>query len=226
MGFVTELMELLPNASSDLAIMIMSTLKNYCLEKYNNPITGSIGEGQKEILRSNLFNLFYVICGNNQAVNLYKEVLYTVISVDFVQYSNVFYGLLESDLNSGISASVYFCRQVARFYEWLNGEERNPLNKFMNDLFPKLEEIVEKIMKEYNSVTRKLLTELLEMFYSSFHIDIPPYLRNFERLDKWLLYFKTIFKAPIDDYEENHIQSSRIFVKFFQKYCQDGADGS
>jgi hypothetical protein len=136
----------------------MSTLKNYCGEKYHNPVTGSMSQGQKEILRGNLFNLFYVISGNNQAVNLYKEVLYTVISVDFVEYGNVFYGMLESDLNGGISASVYFCRQVARFYEWLNGEERNPLNTFMRDLFPKLEDIVEKIMKEYNSVTRKLLT--------------------------------------------------------------------
>jgi hypothetical protein len=73
----------------------------------------------------------------------------------------VFYGLLEEDLNGPISASVYFCRQVAHHYEWLNAEERFPLNKFLIDLYPRLEDLVEKILKEYNSVTRKLLTELL-----------------------------------------------------------------
>jgi hypothetical protein len=64
------------------------------------------------------------------------------------------------------------------------------------------------------------------MFYSSFHIDIPPYLRNFHKVDKWVLYSKTVFKAPTDDYPENHVQSSRILMKFLAKYCQDGSDGS
>jgi hypothetical protein len=39
------------------------------------------------------------------------------------------------------------------------------------------------------------------------------------------LYLRTTLKAPINDFSENHIQVSRIYVKFFSMYCRDGTDG-
>lgn len=67
--------------------------------------------------------------------------------------------------------------------------------------------------------------EILEMFYSAFHIEVPEYLRNFDNLDKWLLYFRTVFKAPLDNFNKNHVEVSRIYVKLFSMYCRDGTDG-
>lgn len=63
------------------------------------------------------------------------------------------------------------------------------------------------------------------MFYSAFHIEVPEYLRNFDNLDKWLLYFRTVFKAPLDNFNKNHVEVSRIYVKLFSMYCRDGTDG-
>ena len=63
------------------------------------------------------------------------------------------------------------------------------------------------------------------MFYASFHLEVPHYLRNFDNLDKWLLYFKTIMQAPVNDYPHNHTLVSRIYVKLFSMYCRDGTDG-
>lgn len=52
-----------------------------------------------------------------QAVNLYKEIVHMVVAVDYEKYTGLFYNLLQEDLENGsISASVYFSRQVARFY--------------------------------------------------------------------------------------------------------------
>lgn len=40
-----------------------------------------------------------------------------VVAVDYEKYTGLFYNLLQEDLENGsISASVYFSRQVARFY--------------------------------------------------------------------------------------------------------------
>ena len=77
-----------------------------------------------------------------QAVNLYKEIVFIIISVDYEQHTALFYNLLKNDLDGSIMASVYFCRQVSRFYEWLNGEQRQPLEVFINDFFPHLETLV------------------------------------------------------------------------------------
>lgn len=49
---------LIPKQDSQILIMVLSTLKNYILAKYNaqeNPINPS----QKSLLRDNVFNLFY-----------------------------------------------------------------------------------------------------------------------------------------------------------------------
>lgn len=132
---------------------------------------------------------------------------------------------MKEDLDGSISATPYFCRQVARFYEWLPLEAKQPLEKFVNDLFPRLEQLVEKIISEYNNQTRVLLFELLEMFYSAFHVDLPTYLRDFTNLDKWILYMSTILQAPIDDFPGNHIIVSKVYVKLFSMYCRDGTDG-
>ena len=40
-----------------------------------------------------------------------------------------------------------------------------------------------------------------------------------------MLYLKTILKASIDDFPQNHVLVSRIFVKLFSMYCRDGTDG-
>lgn len=54
--------------------------------------------------------------------------------------------------------------------------------------FPRLEDIVQKIFENYNQQTSELLYEALKAFYSSFHVEVPNYLRNFAALEKWLLY--------------------------------------
>jgi hypothetical protein len=38
------------------------------------------------------------------------------------------------------------------------------------------------------------------MFYSAFHIEVPEYLRNFNNVERWLLYLRTTLKAPLNDY--------------------------
>lgn len=70
-NFIPELLQLIPNQPNELVILILSTVKNFCQENYSNP-HNTIPESQKQVLRDNLFNLFYIINSIPQAVNLYK----------------------------------------------------------------------------------------------------------------------------------------------------------
>ena len=97
--------------SSPLLIMVLSTLKNFITERYNSK-EGSINNSQKDILKGSLFDMFYAIKSNPNAVNLYKEIIFCVIAVDF-PWNGVDQQLL-SDLDGRIEAGVYFSRQVAR----------------------------------------------------------------------------------------------------------------
>ena len=51
--------------------MVLSTLKNYLLARYNSN-ENRISSQQKEILRGNVLELYYEIKNNSNAVKLYK----------------------------------------------------------------------------------------------------------------------------------------------------------
>lgn len=80
-----------------------------------------IPQDQKEIIKGNIFNLFYEIKHNDHAVNLYKEIIYMMILCDYP-----WGGIdeqLNNDLSSNILASVHFFRQIAKAYEYSTHED-------------------------------------------------------------------------------------------------------
>ena len=156
--------------------MIISTLKNFVQEHYNQ---SQMPEDQKKILRENIFNFFYEINSCHQAVNLYKDIVYVIVSADFESFRPLFDNLLRDDLEGPIMASVYFCHQVARCYEWFTYDKRQPFEDFVATFYPRLESLIEQILTNYNEQSRVFLNELLSMFYASFHIEVPHYLRNY-----------------------------------------------
>jgi hypothetical protein len=64
------------------------------------------------------------------------------------------------------------------------------------------------------------------MFYSSFHIEIPFFFRDFENIEKWLQFFETILDLPSDPILlKNQEMIARIYLKFFILYANDSQDG-
>ena len=61
------------------------------------------------------------------------------------------------DLSSRIEGGVYVTRQIAKVYDYLMEENRIPLEKFIPIVFPKLEEVVEQILSNFNEATSVLL---------------------------------------------------------------------
>ena len=104
-----------------------------------------------------MFNLYYEISHCHQAVNLYKEVVYAIVKTDFERYNDLFNNLLKADLDGSIMASVYFCGQVARYYEWLAYDKRQCLENFISTFYPRLEVLAEQILSNYNEQTRVFL---------------------------------------------------------------------
>ena len=68
--FLSELLQLVPGQEQNKLIMILSTVKNYVLARYNHP-QNPIPQTEKSVLRDNFFNFFYEINHCPQAINLY-----------------------------------------------------------------------------------------------------------------------------------------------------------
>lgn len=134
--------------------------------------------------------------------------------------------MIEGDLNDQIIASVYFFRQVAKANEYETPQNRGGFQNFIMQYFPRIQPIVEKIFQNYNEQTSELLLEIFKAFYSSFQIEIPVYLRDFNNFDKWLLFFQTILKIPSEPTSiKNQEIAVRVYLKIFMLYANDAPDG-
>lgn len=218
-----DLLRLMPNQDESTLQMILTNLKNLILQRYNSP-TEPLPPSQKSLLREQLFPMFYVVHAHPSAIKLAKEIMHCVVLVDFP-----WQGLkeeLENDLNSQKVASVYFVRQVAKAYEYmLNGEQRQTFEGFVEVYFPRLEGVVQDILSNFNPATAALLYEIMKTFYSTFHVAIPTYLRDFGRLETWMNYLHTVLNAPNDpSLLPSQEMAARAYVKLFSLYCSDTQD--
>ena len=80
--FTEQLLRLIPNQENNLLIMVLTTLKNYLMERYNSN-ENRVSNGQKEILKGSMFDLYYAINHDSRAVELYKAIIYIVVAVDY-----------------------------------------------------------------------------------------------------------------------------------------------
>lgn len=85
-------------------------------------------------------------------------------------------------------------------------------------------------MSNYNDETAKLLLELLQMFSSLIHLDLPQYLRDFNNIGRWISFLQTILEAPLEAKDSTNFwkirdESSKILLKLFQQYCNGNSDG-
>lgn len=119
--FIRCLCYLIPSADHNLLSIIMTTLKNYVLARYNPP-ENPMPEHQREFLRNNIFVIFYQVYPHVAPVKIYKDVMHAIglVSYPWPGIDNI----IEEDLHGSIVASVYFFRQYAKANEYTTGDER------------------------------------------------------------------------------------------------------
>lgn len=137
--FVTQLCYLIPSADRNMLSMIVTTLKNYMMARYNSP-ENPVPAHQKDFLRNNIFRIFYQLYPEAAPTKVFKEVMNIIILVDY-PWSSIA-DLLDADLQGSIVAAVYFIRQFTKTNEYNTGDERKHLEQFVLDYFPRLEAIV------------------------------------------------------------------------------------
>jgi hypothetical protein len=69
--FVTQLCYLIPSVDRNMLSMILTTLKNYMMARYNSP-ENAVPAHQKDFLRNNIFRLFYQIYPNPAPTKVFK----------------------------------------------------------------------------------------------------------------------------------------------------------
>ncbi len=86
--------------------------------------------------------------------------------------------------------------------------------------------MVEQILSNFNEETSRLLEVVLKTFYCSFHISIPQYLRDFSKMEKWMVFFNCIMGTPSSPLSvKSQTMAARIYVRLFSIYCNDAQDG-
>ena len=115
--------------------MILTTLKNLIEKRYNSQ-SSPLPVSQKMLLRDELLRMFYVANEHPRAIKLMKQIMHSIILVDFPWES--IKEELDTDLGNGKVAAVYMIRQVAKVNEYIMGKDRIAFEGFIEMYFPRL----------------------------------------------------------------------------------------
>lgn len=70
-----------------------------------------------------------------------------------------------------------------------------------------------------------MLFIILKTFYSSFHIELPEYLKNQDNFVKWFVYVKTILNAQLENNVGNQRVAAKILSRMVSQYFNQELDG-
>lgn len=226
--FLDSLLGYIYSGISDEPVLILAvtTYKNFLKEYYNHRTT-PLPEDKRRLARDTCQQLYFKISHSNVAVNVYKEIVYILVAVSYPWEGLDLTKIEEAEPNS------YIFEQIGVFYEYVvDDKERDVLEFTLNQYLPMIEGYIKQILENYSEQTAKVLSSYLNMMLSSSNMELPQYLRDFNHIQLWLLYLKTILTYQVNlntpdhqnYYLQNQILAAKIIRHFINQHCKDNSE--
>ncbi|CAK65923.1 unnamed protein product (macronuclear) [Paramecium tetraurelia] len=173
----------------------------------------------------------------------YEDLIYKLVAIDFPNDWPQLVQQLVIKLQNFTSyedlwSALLTLRRTCEVHQFLLENDRQPLEPIVASTFPILETLIQKFLEGYNEQSGQLVKVILKIFHHATHLVMPIYMRDYNVVARWMLYFKTIIQAPpppelstlTQDAEEetrrektyiwtNKKWASRIILRFIQKFA-------
>lgn len=232
-GFGVLLLQISHNLAHSLPIRQLAAivLKNQ-VKKWKD---SNLHANDKEFLKNNViqcmkFSVTESIRGQ------FEEIAYNIS-----RYEKSWEGLtgqIHAYLDSGDADMVYaglsILNQSARQYEFVLTEKRSNLKFLMHQFFPKLEVLLDKLLREANESAYHYINIILQLYWTSFYIELSPEQATEQNLDLWIDKLRTVLLIPFEeiqltDFYEKEAKTkepkmmckkwaSQILYRFFSRY--------
>ncbi|XP_059445616.1 importin beta-like SAD2 [Corylus avellana] len=128
------------------------------------------------------------------------ECLKTIIHADYPeQWPHLLDWVKHNLQDQQVYGALYVLRILARKYEFKSDEERTPVHRIVEETFPHLLNIFNRLVQIVNSSldVADLIKLICKIFWSSIYLEIPKQLFDPNMFSAWMILFLNILERPV-----------------------------
>ncbi|KAI5653202.1 hypothetical protein M9H77_30389 [Catharanthus roseus] len=200
---LVRLLQIIVDGNCDMAVRQVASIhfKNFIARNWapHDPgVQSSIPPSDKDVVRQNILN-FIAQVPQLLRVQL-GECLKTMIHADYPEQWPLLLHWVKHNLqDQQVYGALYVLRILARKYEFKSDEERTPVYHIVEETFPHLLNIFNKLVLIPNPSVEvpDLIKLICKIFWSSIYLEIPKQLFDPNVFNAWMVLFLNILERPV-----------------------------
>ncbi|KAL9247096.1 hypothetical protein vseg_020563 [Gypsophila vaccaria] len=198
-----RLLQIIVDGNCDMGVRQVASIhfKNFIAKNWspNDPEEQSkISQEDKSMVRENIL-VFVAQLPPLLRVQL-GECIKTIIHADYPeQWPSLLHWVKHNLQDQQVYGALYVLRILARKYEFKSDDERTPVYLIVEETFPPLLNIFNKLIQIPNPPldVAELIKLICKIFWSSIYLEIPKQLFDPNFFNAWMVLFLTILERPV-----------------------------
>ncbi|KQJ99478.1 importin beta-like SAD2 [Brachypodium distachyon] len=201
---LVRLLQIIVDGSCDMAVRQVASIhfKNFVAKNWspNDPDESQkVAESDKSMVRENILGFIVQVPPLLRAQ--LGESIKTIIHADYPeQWPSLLHWVTHNlESQSQIFGALYVLRVLTRKYEFKSEEDRIPLYHIVEETFPRLLSIFNKLVQIVNPPIEvaDLIKLICKIFWSSIYLEIPKQLFNQDVFNAWMILFINLLERPV-----------------------------
>ncbi|KAL2459824.1 Importin beta-like SAD2 [Forsythia ovata] len=200
---LVRLLQIIVDGNVDMAVRQVASIhfKNFIGKNWSPHDPGEqskISLSDKEVVRQNILN-FVAQVPPLLRVQL-GECLKTIIHADYPeQWPTLLHWVKHNMLDQQVYGALFVLRILSRKYEFKSEEERTPVHHIVEETFPHLLNIFNRLVQIANPSIEvaDLIKLICKIFWSSIYLEIPKQLFDSTVFNAWMVLFLNILERPV-----------------------------
>ncbi|XP_021733231.1 importin beta-like SAD2 [Chenopodium quinoa] len=200
-----RLLQIIVDGNCDMAVRQVASIhfKNFIAKNWSphDPEEQSkISPADKALVRENIL-VFVVQVPPLLRVQL-GECLKTIIHADYPeQWPGLLHWVKHNLQDQQVYGALFVLRILARKYEFKSDDERTPVHLIVEETFPPLLNIFNKLVQISNPSldVAELIKLICKIFWSSIYLEIPKQLFDSNLFNAWMVLFLNILERPVPE---------------------------
>ncbi|KAG9141479.1 hypothetical protein Leryth_001925 [Lithospermum erythrorhizon] len=200
---LVRLLQIIVDGNCDMAVRQVASIhfKNFVAKNWSPHETGvqsKILPGDKELVRQHILN-FIVQVPPLLRVQL-GECVKTLIHSDYPeQWPALLHWVKHNLQDQQVYGALFVLRILARKYEFKSDEDRIPVSHVIEETFPHLLNIFNRLVQIANPSIEisELIKLICKIFWSSIYLEIPKQLFDPNIFNAWMVLFLNILERPV-----------------------------
>ncbi|KAK4489123.1 hypothetical protein RD792_004917 [Penstemon davidsonii] len=200
---LVRLLQIIVDGNCDMAVRQVASIsfKNFISKNWECHEPGEqskILQGDKEVVRQNILN-FVAQVPPLLRVQL-GECLKTLVHADYPeQWPTLLHWVKHNLLDQQVYGALFVLRILSRKYEFKSDEDRMPVYHIVEETFPHLLNIFNRLVQIANPSIEvaDLIKLICKIFWSCIYLEVPKLLFDPNVFNAWMLLFLNILERPV-----------------------------